>query len=443
MIIKSVRAHLPILILLQAVVFAAFWRTLSAPLWNPADFDILHDADILSRDPGLLFRHFGNLVSQPVLQLGFLAEYKLFGLDPTGYYAVNLVIHGLNAFVVYLLVNMLFPRQRMAVLASLLFACTVGSYGKILLSLANLEPLLLATFYLLVLYSLIRNDFRHQGRLGTPWFLFALGLFALAGLTKPASFSLLGCLLAYKFFFHEARERRAVFSADLVILIAVGILFAAAHQRLGHPARIAFSEDGGALRFTWISFKTIFRYLTLMLFPIQHSSSLVTHGSSFIHLLYDARTVIRVFLTLAIISYSFFGFVFGGRAVRFFIAWTYIAVLPFTAVDPSGRWLNLQYLYLVALGFCVILAAGAHGCAELLAARRHRRRLPYAIPALFLAAAIAVTYQLDAQNRRWARTPQTAELRAKLEAAVRAPLSDERSLRDQPPPASGAPDALQ
>lgn len=442
---SSLQAHLPVLLLLIAVVFLAFGRIVTAPLWNAPSFEVLYDAEILSRDPGVLFRHGGNLVSQPLLQLVFLAEYRLFGTDPTGYLVVNLVVHALNAFLVYLLVNMLFARKRMAVLAALLFAFTVGSYGKILLSLANIENLLLAHLGLLVLYSLIRNDFRHEGRVRTGWFAFALALFVLAGLTRPSSFSLLGCLIAYKFFFYRAREGRPVISADLLILVGTGILFYAAQQAWGRPGHIGFPDSGGALNFTWVSIKNVFRYLVLMLFPLQHSLML-SQADPFFRVLYEGRTVIRFLITLAIISYSFFGFVFGNRAVRFFIAWTFITVLPFAGLDARGQWLNLKHLYLVSLGFCVILAAGATGCSDLLSRHGRRRFLPYLVPLTFVIAAVGLTWKLDAQNRAQAKSPDVLALKARLEAAIadpspaagplRVPLDpDPRGSRDAPPPA--------
>lgn len=417
---KSLEAHLPILLLLMAVVYVAFSGTLSTPLWNPLSFEILHDAELLSRDPGVMFRHGGSLVSQPMLQLLFLAQYRLFGLDPFGYHVVSLLVHVLNSFLVYLLVNMLFPRRRMAVLASLLFASTVGSYGKVLLSLSSHEALVLAHLYLLVLYCLIRNDFRHGGRVRSRWFWAAIALYALAGLTAQATFSLLGCLLAYKYFFHAARGRRAVLSIDLLVLITISVLFLVARHRFGQPPPIAFTEGEGPLRFTWISVKNIFRYLTLMLFPLQHSP-LLQRADSIVYAMYEARTVIRIFLALAIISFSFFGIVFGGQSIRFFIAWTYITVLPFTGIDVHGQWLNLRYLYLVALGFCVILAAGAVGCSDLLARHRFRRFVPYLVPLAFVIGALSVTYQLDQQNRRQAREPLAMEMRRLLDEAIASP----------------------
>mgnify|MGYP001064184720 CR=1 FL=1 len=417
------QAHLPVLLLLIAVVFAAFGHVLSLPLWNSSAFEVLHDAEILSRDPGVMFRHVGSLVSQPLVQLLFMAEYREFGIDPTGYLAINLFIHALNAFLVYLLVNMLFERKRMAVLAALLFALTVGSYGKILLSLANQENLLLANLELTMLYSLIRNDYRHGGSLRSPWYALALALFVLAGLTQPSSFSLLGCLIAYKFFFHAKRGRRAVLSADLLILVALGIAFHVAQQVWAKPTHIAFPDSDAPLQLTWASIKNVFRYLVLMLFPLQHSLML-SQSNPFFRAVYEGRTVIRFLLTLAIISYSFFGFVFGNRALRFFITWTFLTVVPFAFTMSHGNWLNLKHLYLVSLGFCVILAAGTTACYDLLSHRRFRRWLPYLVPVAFMGAALVLTVKLEAQNRAHALSPSILNLHAQLEATIAAPDAD-------------------
>jgi hypothetical protein len=116
-------------------------------------------------------------------------------------------------------------------------------------------------------------------------------------------------------------------------------------------------------------------------------------------------------LLLAVLSFSFFGFVFGSRPLRFFIAWTYITLIPFSAQAPGADWLNLTHLYLASLGFCVVLAAGAIGCANLLVAHRWRRLVPFVVPLLFVATAMSLNYRLDARNRQAAQTPEIQALR--------------------------------
>jgi hypothetical protein len=417
---KALKRHGTVLLLLTQAIYAAYGRLISAPLWNPFDFQILHEAHQLSSQPWQMFLHLGTYFSQPLMQLAYLLEYSLFGMHPAGYYAVNLAIHAVNAFMVYLLVHMLFGRKRMAMVAALLFALGVGHYGKVFMAVAQQEALLLSLFYLLVLYFLIRSDFKHRGRLSSPYFLLAVALFLLSGLTKPTSFSLLGCLLAYRFFFYNQLGGKAVFSRNFLIMAGVGVAFYIAQSRWGYTQHTVVAPDQGVLHFTWASVKNLFRYLVLMVFPIQESA-LLHKVNPAILLLYDARTYVRIFLTMSLISFSFFGIVFGSRPLRFFIAWTFITVLPFTGMTPSGGWLNLTHLYLTSIGFCTVLAAGVDGAAGLLAVHRWRRYVPYLLPMAFVAGGLLLSHKIEAQNRRSARTPRIRELRLSLEQSCARP----------------------
>ncbi len=412
---KILKTHGPIFLLMLATVFAAFGRLTTTPLWDGTDAQIICDAHSLSRDPADMFHHVGFYFSQPLLQLVFLTEYRLFGLNVGGYLAVNLLIHALNAFVVYMLVNMLFPRRNMAVVAALMFALGVGSYGRVFTTVHALESLLLAMLHLLVLYFFIRNDFRRDGRLRSPFFIAGLAIFLLSGLTRASSFSLLCCLLAYKAFFHR-RRGRPVWSPDLLIFIIVGTVFYVGQAQWGFGQPTVFGGGGEQTYFSILSVKNLFRYLTLMFFPLQRSPMIET-APFWVAWLFEARTWIRFALTIAIVSYSFFGFVFGSRAIRFFIAWTYITLLPFTAHTVAGQWLNLNHLYLASLGFCVVIAAGAAGCSSLLARAGRRRYLPYLAPLLLAAVALGLTHQLDSKYKAIARWPESQQLREQVSHA--------------------------
>lgn len=406
---KPLRDHGPVLLLLLLLVFAAFGRIATVPLWNGTDARILCDAHELSASPAQMFRHLGFYFSQPLLQLVFLAEYRLFALEPAGYIVVNLFIHAVNAFIVYMLVNMLFPRRHLGLLAAVLFAFGVGSYGRVFISLHQLETLLLAGLHLLVLYFFIRNDFRHGGRVFSFYFVLGLGLFLLSGLTKATSFSLVGALIAYKAFFHGFSRRR-ILSGDILIFLAVAALFYWAQSRWGFQDRTVFGGTEPQHRFDFTSFKNIFRYLNLMFFPLQRSP-LLEQAPFWVTWAYEARTVIRTLLALAIISYSFFGFVFGSRAIRFFIAWTYITLLPFTGQPESGGWLNLSHLYLTSVGFCVVLAAGTVGTSGLLVARPNRRWVPFVVPLVFVLVSLGLSDRLISRSRTIAASPEAVRMR--------------------------------
>lgn len=413
-VMKYLKSHGPIFVLLFVIVFASFGRLMTTPLWDEMDSQVLTNAHQMSQNTGAMFRHIGFYFSQPLMQWVFLLEYRLFGLNPGGYIGVNLLIHVFNSFIIYMIVNMLFPRRIMPVLAAVLFAFSVGSYGKIFMSVHNLESLMLSMFHLLVLYCFIRNDFRAEGKLFSPLFILGLFLFLMTGLTKAISFSLIGTLIAYKVFFYKWRSGRSILSMDIIVFIVVGTLFYLGQHQWGFRHPTIFDETGESTNYTLISIKNFFRYLNLMFFPLQHSPILLD-ANPLVTAAYKARTVIRVFLTLSIISYSFFGFVFGNKSVRFFIAWTFISLIPFTG-DPSGSvWLNLSFLYLTSLGFCVILAAGASGTSALLAKRRWRQYVPYLVPLLFVVMSLTLAHQLDAHHRNLAQTPRATLMQKELQ----------------------------
>jgi hypothetical protein len=207
-----------------------------------------------------------------------------------------------------------------------------------------------------------------------------------------------------------------VWSPDLLVFIAIGTLFYLGQSRWGFGQPTIFGQDAEQTRFSLLSVKNLFRYLTLMFFPLQKSPLLET-APFWVAWLFEARTVIRFSLTMAIVSYSFFGFVFGSRAIRFFIAWTYITLLPFTAHTEGGQWLNLNHLYLASLGFCVVIAAGASGCSSLLARAGRRRFLPYLIPLVMAAGAVGLTHELDFKYKARAAWPQSQDLREQVREA--------------------------
>ena len=415
---KLLRIHGPFLLLMMAISFLAFGWFMKTPLWDHADAQVLQDAHNLNQASPAMFTHIGFYFSQPLLQMAFMLEYRVFGIDPAGYIAVNLILHGFNAFLVYMLVHMLFPNIRLAILAGILFALGVGSYGKILMNLYSQESLLLASLHLLVLYFFIRNDFRRDGRILSPLFVLGLFLFLITGLTKTASFSLILTLMAYKAFFYRWRQGRAILSADLLVLAGVGVLFHLGQAQWGYRAPTIFQNTDVYTTFSWISFKNIFRYLNMMFFPMQYSPILES-APRLVTLAFELRTLIRVFLTLSIISYSFFGFIFGSKAIRFFLAWTYITLLPFTGIDYNGQWLNLSHLYLTSLGFCVILAAGTTGTSGLLIKAGRKRFLPLLVPLFFATASVGLAHVLDAVNTRKAEQPRQVQMREDLQRQCR------------------------
>ncbi len=411
------RRHIPhtmVLLGLVALSFAFYSLILDNPFWDPEDFNFLRTAILHADDLSGLFSPDSTERFHPLPLVFFQLEYGSFGLDPRGYYTVNLLVHAVNAFLVYLLVMVLLGHRRIAVMASVLFVLGVGSYGKAIMFVAGIENLLITSLYLLILNLYIRNDLREGGRVFTLRYVVLLLLFLLVSYAKPTTFSLVLGLLAYKVFFRSARgENRRILEPNLVILVVGALLFWLFRELTGasdFTHQLAGTNPWSFLvRFT----KNMVNYIIHMFFPI-HLSRLVTMGNPIVRGAYELAPFIRFFVGLSILSYGFFGFVFGNRALRFFIAWTFISLLPYCAIRFPEDWLNIRYLYQVSIGFNFILAAGTVYTMDLLYRRRWRRFLPIAVPLFFVLLSAYINQKLDTKYEMAAPYPEVKQMLAEV-----------------------------
>jgi len=376
--------------------------------WHSADFLYLEQSIGVDRSWDDVFVSAPYQPFQPLVKLVFYVEYKLFGLDAKKYYLFNILIHSLNALFVYFLVVTLLRDRAIAYLSSFLFACAVGNYGKAVMVVSGINDLLITMLTLVTLLLYFRNELQKGGRMLSGWFLGSVVFFVLGLLTKATSFSILGCMLAFHFFF-RAETKRPVFNRTFltVAIVAVTALI----------AKLVFLPDTSARENLVIFGPQVIRnfasYLVRMVFPI-HGSNLVADSGPAVQFVYKLATEIRVITFLCILSYSIFGFLFANRTIRFFIAWTYITVTPFCFFDFPRDWLNIQYLYLVSVGFIMILSSGTVFASRLLYQRRWRRFIPYALPLFFVLLSQFIISHLDKNYERLATAPQAQQMTQKI-----------------------------
>ncbi|MBP2680774.1 MAG: hypothetical protein H6Q78_637 [Candidatus Krumholzibacteriota bacterium] len=394
------------LLLVTSLLFFALVR--NNTFWHSADFLYLEQSIGVDRSWDDIFVSAPYQPFQPLVKLVFYLEYKLFGLDATKYYLFNIFIHSLNALFVYFLVVTLLRDRAIAYLSSFLFACAVGNYGKAVMVVSGINDLLITMLTLVTLLFYFKNELQKSGRMLSVWFVGSIVFFVLSLLTKATSFSILGCMLAFHFFF-RAETKRPVLNRTFitVAVIAVAALI----------AKLAFLPDTSAredlLVFSPQVIRNFASYLVRMVFPI-HGSDLVSDSGPAVQFVYKLATEIRAITFLCILSYSIFGFLFANRTIRFFIAWTYITVAPFCFFDFPRDWLNIQYLYLVSVGFIMILSSGTVFASRLLYQRRWRRFIPYALPVFFVLLSQFIITHLDKNYERLAATPQAERMIEKV-----------------------------
>lgn len=404
--------NLIVLLGLVALGYLFFGLTLNNEFWHGDDFISLERSIQLLDDPLAAFDSQVPFKFQPLVYGIYYMLFRTFHFEARGYFIFNILLHGLNSFFVYILVYTLLKDRTVALVSGLLFVFTVGSYGKSVMIVSGLEDLIITTFTLLTMIFYFKNELEAGGRMLTPWFALALILFMACMLTRSTSFSILGAFFAFNYFFHEESKRR-LFSMNFLILLAIAVSALVVKTKVFHYFPIVFPRNANPASFVFYTLKSIISYIVRMIFPI-HTSHLVAESGPAVRFVFRFATAIRIFSALTVISYSFFGFVFGNRTIRFFIAWTYIMVLPFSFFRFPSDWLNIRHLYIVSVGFVLVISSGSVYCSRLIARHRWKRLVPLVVPIFFILLARFIITQLDHSYESKAAGRDAAELREEL-----------------------------
>ena len=174
---------------------------------NPLIYNI-HLGDIFSKNV------MGNY--HPLTVLTLAIEYKIFGLDATGYHAVNLLIHLLNVILVFYAILLLNDKPGIALVASLLF----GIHPLHVESVAWASELkdLLYTFFFLASYICYQKSIKDLNR---KYYAFAIILFLASLLSKAMAASLPLVLLLTDYLKGRKFETKVLLEKAPFFLLAI------------------------------------------------------------------------------------------------------------------------------------------------------------------------------------------------------------------------------
>ncbi|MDD4858197.1 MAG: hypothetical protein PHD74_08865 [Candidatus Krumholzibacteria bacterium] len=404
--------NLLLFVVFLAISYLFFHLALDNGFWHSDDFGYIAHNLHLTETKAALFDSAPPYKFQPFVYGISYCLFHWFGLEPPAYFLFNILLHAINAFLVYRLVQTLLRDRQVAVLSGLLFVFTVGSYGKTVMLMSGLEDLLITMLTLLTMVLYFRNELTAGGKIWSPWFILAVFFFIVSMFTRSTSLSILGAFLAFNYFFRRETGRRVV-SSNFIVLLVIAAVALMLKTQIFHYRPPFYTYNPGPLNLILLTGKNILSYLVRMIFPI-HTSNLVTEAGPIVRFVYGFATAIRVVIALTVLSYSFFGFIFGNHAIRFFIAWTYIIVLPFAFFQFPVDWLNIRHLYMVSVGFVMVLSSGAVYCSRLIGRHRWRRWVPYLVPVLFVALARFIVVQLDHNYELKVASPETAAKRVEI-----------------------------
>ena len=330
---------------------------------------VLNDAVIKQIDIPKIFNAFNT---RSLVGLSFALNYKWTALNPGGYRLINLVIHCLNAFLVYLLIKStlcLYASRKPILFCRLEWVAFLGS----LLFLSHpiqTEPVNFITqrfvlmgtfFYLLTLFLYIQYRCRFQKR----YLIASLGSGIAAMFCKEFVVTLPVMLFLYDFYFLDAlaetwwKRCSRIFPFFVIVLIVPILLLRTPHEAIG-VASIAESKSHvditraygsiGRGQYFLTELNVVRTYVRLLFLPINQNLDYDYPISNEI----DNKTVLSglfllCLLIVAAVTYK------SCRVVSFSILWFFIALSVESSFIPIGHVIAEYRLYLASVGFVFLV----------------------------------------------------------------------------------------
>jgi len=334
---------------------------------------------------------------RPVMSLGYLFCYQLFGPRATGFHAVNVALNLAVVLLVFLITLEMFHSSAVAMVAACLFALH-PIHSEAVDWIAAVTEVELSCFLLLTFWIYLRLE-RATGRGRITLEIVMSVAFALALLSKEQAltFPLLATL--YEHFFRQDRIQttaREKFSRYGALWLLTALYLVIRVRYLGEFAPFAESRPAGPKLLIVSALALVGRYCGKLLWPVQLCAYYVFPVSG--APLYSWAAVGLV--SLAIGALIFWGLWRVNRQAAFGIVWLFANLGPVLNIHwMTSNPFAERYLYLASLGFCWIIGWGALQAWSALSARSSRWR--FALPLAAAVMAILGTYRIVLRNRDW------------------------------------------
>lgn len=353
------RRDLIVFTLLLTVVFAVYWKALSNGFllnWDDPNY-VVNNPDA----HGFSLEHVKNAFSRfyvgnyaPLHIVSYMFDYTLWGLRPSGYIFHNLLLHTVNGFLLYRLVNRFSAAVFPSILSALLFIVHPVQVESVVW-ISQRKNLLAMLFFLIAFHMYLAFRGAENG-VGRKYYALSLIFFACSLLAKSVAVILPAVLLLYDICVTRRRFREAL--ADkmpfIAIAVATGIMAVLSQSEYyGGGGKAAF--HGGSPYATFLTMIPVFvTYLKLIVLPAGLSGVYATE----IKTAFDSSVAVNGAILLLFAGCAWFIFR-RDRKLFFWLALGVIGIVPVSQIIPLVTLINDRYLYFPMAGVAPFVVIGA------------------------------------------------------------------------------------
>jgi len=288
-----------------------------------------------------LFTHFFNGDYLPLTYLSLSLDHAIWGLNPLGYHLTNIMLHFINASLLYFCFIAITQRRALSLFAAALWAAHPVNVEAVVL-VAQRKTLLAGCFFLL---AFLRYRKFSTSNLRTDYFQ-SLFFFILSLAAKSTGVILPFLLLLYEYRFH--RPRLSIYNKIPFLLLGLaGAALTVASKWSDWGAKGLY---GGDLFTTSMIMAQVY---------IEYLVSLALPYSLLPYYAYGSPTLLQGALpTLGLAFLIGFTIYFRKKFPNFFffIAWFFIALIPVSNLVPGATIRADRFLYIPSMIFALWLA---------------------------------------------------------------------------------------
>ena len=354
--------------LIGFIIIITFYKILDCFFLANDDVNWIKFAILCKSEPLHLLGSSVGGYFRPVNAIFFVFLHTIFGLNPVGYYLVNLIFHFLNSILVYFITSKLaeivdFKKKSELALVSALIFAVIFSPRESILHIACFQDLLSLFFYLLTIYLFIH--FITNKKL--IFYIFSLFAFILSLLSKEFAITLPLVILLQDFLFNKDRQRTGFFLRNLpYFLITFSyISYYKTQNFMGSYIQTNYFIGIHSIKLYLFYFSELF----LSLFGYNRSPWIENNFFNYIYLDYKIPVIItRSIILASLILVSIYIFLKKSKSKeknlsnRLFIFAILFSIFTFIPVSPMENILRdspipiSRYLYFSSVGFSIFIA---------------------------------------------------------------------------------------
>lgn len=305
-----------------------------------------------------------ELTYRPIVTFTYFVDYAVWHAHPFGYHLTNILLHGVNSLLLYVLAFHIFKRHFLAVIAAAIFS-SHPVFTEAVNAIAFREDLLAFLFFTLAFFCCLKAG---QGRY-FPYYPLSLLCYFFGLFSKEMAITLPAVIVFYDVvvqglfgrdrrrpLFTELKFRAFRYYMGYVFIAAfyIAIRFWALHSPT--ESRIPYPND--SLCFNFLAMTHVLAcYVKLFFLPFRLNADYCVPLSL-------PFTKVSLWLSMSLIvaiGITSFRLQSKRKHLFFLVLWFFITLTPVMNIIPLGNIMAERYLYLPGAGFCMIVACLFHG----------------------------------------------------------------------------------